>query len=163
MSEDRRPSGDAGGGRGGTGTGIGTGQGTGSATDAGSEAVLGRGWRFPVRVDGRGRVALSTGAADVEEAIRVILGTARGERVMRPEFGCDLHEFAFATVDAATLTLVESAVREAIARWEPRVEVRDVEVSTAELDAGRLLVGVDYRVRSSDAAGSLVYPFYLEG
>jgi hypothetical protein len=108
-------------------------------------------------------VRLSEERADVEEAIRVVLGTARGERVMRPDFGCDLHEFAFATVDAATVTLVETAVREALARWEPRVEVRDVDVSTAELDAGRLLVTVDYRVRSNDVAGSLVYPFYLEG
>ena len=128
-----------------------------------SEDFLGRGWEFPVRTDDRGNVELSAGVDDIEESIRLILDTAKGERVMRPGFGCSVHDYAFATVDRSTLTLVETSVEEALREWEPRIDVEDVAVSTAELDAGKLLIRIDYRVRETNNEFNLVYPFYLEG
>lgn len=124
---------------------------------------LGRGWAFPVGTDGRGRIEQSRGVTDIEESIRLILETAKGERVMRPEFGCGIHEFVFATVDRSTLTLVETSVRDALREWEPRIEVLSVEVSTEQLDAGTLLIEIEYRVRDTNNEFNLVYPFYLEG
>ena len=127
-----------------------------------AEDFLGRGWAFQVETDDRGTIIQSRGRTDIEESIRLILETAKGERVMRPEFGCGIHDFAFATVDRSTLTLVETSVRDALREWEPRIEVLSVDVSTAELDAGKLLIDVEYRVRETNNEFNLVYPFYLE-
>jgi hypothetical protein len=127
----------------------------------GDRGFLGTGVAFPVGTDGGGRLATATGTEDVEQAIRIVLGTAKGERVMRPDFGCGIHDYAFAVVDATTRTRVEASVREALARWEPRIVVEDVTASTAEAGEGRLLVEIDYRVRATNAPGNLVYPFYL--
>lgn len=123
---------------------------------------LGRGWRFPPETTPAGDVALSAGADDVEESIRTILGTAKGERVMRPEFGCGIHDHAFAAVDASTLHLVESIVEEDLSRFEPRIEVQDVTVSTEELSTGTLLIRLEYRIPATNDERNLVYPFYLE-
>lgn len=123
---------------------------------------LGQGWSFPVGTDTSGDIELSEGEADIDEAIRIILGTAKGERVMRPEFGCDIHEYVFSTIDTSTLNLIETSVREALTRWEPRIEVRRVEASRDRIDAGELPITVEYRVRSTNVESNLVYPFYLE-
>lgn len=127
-----------------------------------SKDFLGRGWQFPVETDDRGSIELSASVDDIEESIRLILDIAKGERVMRPEFGCGIHDYAFATVDRSTLTLVETSVRDALREWEPRIEVQTVEVSTDELDVGKLLIRIDYRVRDTNNEFNLVYPFYLE-
>lgn len=127
-----------------------------------TEAFLGTGWQYPVDADDRGRVRLSSGERDVEEAVRVVLGTAKGERVMRPTFGCGVHDLAFETMNATTLAEAERAVREALDRWEPRIDVESVTASADEVDRGRLLVRIDYRVRSTNAEANLVYPFYLQ-
>src|SRR6266581_1511217 len=89
---------------------------------------LGSGLEFPIRIGQRGGLAVARYEEKVKESIRIILSTAKGERAMRPDFGCDLQAFVFATLDAANFTLIKSAVREALARWEPRIEVRDIEV-----------------------------------
>src|SRR5437763_196169 len=89
---------------------------------------LGAGWGFPLGVNGRGGIRLARGGEDVEESIRLILGTARGERRMRPEFGCNIHEFVFAPLDVTTFGMVRFHVLEALGRWEPRIEVRSVQV-----------------------------------
>src|SRR4051794_38359417 len=90
--------------------------------------IVGSGVAFPVRLDARGAVALSHGHASARDAIVVILGTALGERPMRPEFGCGVHDLVFDTLDAMTFGRIEQEVRAAIDRWEPRVQVVDVEV-----------------------------------
>lgn len=123
---------------------------------------LGTGWSFPVRTDYRGAIELSSEERDIDEAIRIILGTAPGERVMRPDFGCGIHAFSFTTVNTTTVTLIQDSVETALVRWEPRIDVLRVEVSTAELGEGRLLIDIDYRVRRSNNEFNLVYPFYLE-
>ncbi|MFB6155712.1 MAG: GPW/gp25 family protein [Haloferacaceae archaeon] len=122
---------------------------------------LGRGVAFPVETDASGALAVAEGDDDIEQAIRVILGTARGERVMRPEFGCGIHDRVFESVDTTTRTLVESDVREALREWEPRITV--LSVTARDGDPGELLVDVDYRVRSTNTERNLVYPFYLGG
>lgn len=127
-----------------------------------SKDFLGRGWQFPVETDDRGNIERSAGVDDIEASIRLILDTAKGERVMRPEFGCGIHDYVFATVDRSTLTLVETSVRDALREWEPRIDVRTVEVSTDELDVGKLLIRIDYRVRGTNNEFNLVHPFYLE-
>lgn len=124
---------------------------------------LGRGWRFPVDTDNKGDIELSGEERDVEESIRIILGTAKGERVMRPEFGCDIHDYVFASVNATTLALIETSVREALLRWEPRIAVQSVEVSSDRTERGRLEIEIDYRIESSDSERNLVYPFYVDG
>lgn len=126
-----------------------------------SREFLGTGWSFPVETDRRGAIELSTAETDVREAIRIILGTAKGERTMRPDFGCGIHDYAFATVDTTTLNLIGSTVRDALVEWEPRIEVLDVDVSTEEIDSGRLMIRVEYRIRSTNTEFNLVYPFYI--
>jgi phage baseplate assembly protein W len=122
---------------------------------------LGRGWKFPVGVDSKGKIEMSEYEQDVKEAIWIILSTAKGERVMRPDFGCGIHDFVFASINTATIGLIESAVREALILWEPRIELKDVSVSMEQASEGQLLVNVSYRVRSTNNEFNLVYPFYL--
>ena len=121
---------------------------------------LGRGWAFPVGTSSRGGIAMAAGEADIEQAIRVILETAPGERVMRPEFGCGLHRLVFAPNSPSTAGLVAYHVREALGRWEPRITVETVEVAPDPERAAVLLITIRYRIRSSNDLRNLVYPFY---
>jgi phage baseplate assembly protein W len=130
-------------------------------TDTARE-FLGTGWRFPIEPDRSGALELSRAEADIRDSLRIIIGTSKGERVMRPDFGCGIHDHVFATVNAATRNRIESSVEEAVIRWEPRVEVLSVETSTEELSEGKLLIHLEYRVRSTNTQFNLVYPFYLE-
>ena len=123
---------------------------------------LGSGWKYPVTVDFEGKIAVSKYETDVEEAILIILGTAKGERVMRPDFGCGIRDFVFAPINTATLNLVENSVREALTLWEPRIELVNVKISTEEVSEGKLSVNIDYRVRSTNNRFNLVYPFYIK-
>lgn len=122
----------------------------------------GRGWSFPVETTG-GDVELAGGETGIEQSIRLVLSTAPGERVMRPEFGCGIHDYAFAAVDTTRLTQIEEEVRDALTTWEPRIEVLDVDAGLADRATGRLEVDVEYRVRRTNNERNLVYPFYLTG
>jgi phage baseplate assembly protein W len=121
----------------------------------------GRGFAFPLRVDGRGRIAEAAEERSIEASIRVILGTSDGERVMRPDFGCNLRALAFDPLDEQTRNLARYRVEEGLRRWEPRIEVMAV---TVEPDpaAAALMIGVRYRISGTQDMRSLVYPFYLE-
>ena len=99
--------------------------------------IIGSGLAFPLQVDRRGGIALARDETDIEQAIELILGTAPGERPMRPEFGCGVHEFVFDTVDASTIGKMELAIREALDRWEPRVIVETVEFELDEISERR--------------------------
>lgn len=131
--------------------------------DAVAREFLGRGWSFPVETDNTGEIRVVEEVTDIEQAIRLILSTAPGERVMRPDFGCGIHEYAFATINTTTLTLIEDEVRDALEEWEPRIEVLKVDSELADSATGRLEVEIRYRVRQSNNEFNLVYPFYLEG
>jgi phage baseplate assembly protein W len=124
---------------------------------------LGRGWRFPVAKDeGAPRFAVAEYEASVDQAIRIVLSTALGERVMRPDFGCAIHELVFAPNSAATQGMAEHYVREALLRWEPRIEVLDVAAVRSDEQDEVLSIGIHYRVRLTDSRFNLVYPFYLD-
>lgn len=124
-------------------------------------SFLGRGWKFPVSLDG-GRIATSAYEESIRESIWIILATARGERRMRPEFGCGLHDLVFAPDSAETAGVAATEVREALILWEPRIELDDVEVQSDPSEPGRLLIHIEYRVRSTNSRFNLVYPFYME-
>ena len=123
--------------------------------------ILGAGIAFPLDVDRRGGLKLVRGEQDVEQAIRLILGTAPGERPMRPEFGCGVHDYVFETVDAYTVGRLEHEIRVALERWEPRIEVLDVDFDLARAERGELLIDIGYRVRVTNDVRNLVYPFYV--
>lgn len=124
---------------------------------------IGQGLAFPLQVNPRGEIAIASGERDIEQSIRIILGTMIGERVMRPEFGCRIHELVFAPHNAATEGLAELYIREALDRWEPRVEVTSVETAEDPGLDGAMLLEVNYRVRDTYHERSIVYPFYLSG
>lgn len=121
---------------------------------------LGRGWAFPVAPDARGDVALVEYDRDVQESVWIILGTAQGERVMRPEFGAGLEALVFEPMNTTTIALVRHRVEQALITWEPRIDNVTVEVR-AEPTRGRLNIDVRYRVRATNTFYNLVYPFYL--
>ena len=122
---------------------------------------VGSGLAFPIRVDLTGKVALVDGEPELEQSIALILGTIPGERPMRPEFGCRIHDYVFAPADATTAGLIAYEVRQSLLRWEPRIDVTDVIVIPDPHDAGVLLVDLRYTVRSTNDPRNLVFPFYV--
>src|SRR3954464_1464960 len=125
------------------------------------EQFVGVGWAFPVRTDSSGGIALVRREREVEEAIRLVLATAPGERPMRPDFGCAIHDLVFAPVNEATAGRIRYEVRTSLDRWEPRIEVSDVEVTTTEDDATVLLINIRYAIRGTNNPRNLVFPFYV--
>ena len=126
-----------------------------------SDEFIGRGWAFPLRTDATGGIAMVSREREIEEAIRLILGTSPGERPMRPEFGCRIHDFVFASADGSTAGLVADEVRRALGRWEPRINVADVAVSFDATDAGVLYLDIRYEIRATNDRRNLVFPFYM--
>jgi phage baseplate assembly protein W len=126
-----------------------------------SEEFIGAGWAFPLRVDSTGGIGLVARVSEIEEAIRLIIGTAYGERPMRPEFGCGIHDYVFAPADATTAGRIAYEVFHALERWEPRIDVIDVEVDVAEGDEGTLYVDITYAIRGTNDPRNLVFPFYV--
>jgi uncharacterized protein len=124
--------------------------------------ILGTGWKFPVRINGRGGFSLSREEQDVAEAIWIVLATARGERVMLPEFGCGIHDHVFAANNASTRGAIGYQVQQALMRWEPRIDVIDVRAEDDPDQPNLLLIYIDYRIRANNAFHNLVYPFFLQ-
>jgi len=126
------------------------------------DGLPGAGWGFPVETDHKGDIDLSTGETNIKESIRVIVGTAKGERPMRPEFGCEVHEHVFDQVNGTTLSLIETCVEDALIEWEQRIDVEDVVARRDEQEPNRIAIEIQYRLRATDAEGNMVYPFYLD-
>jgi phage baseplate assembly protein W len=124
-----------------------------------AEQFVGTGWAFPLRIGPGGGIAMVSGQAEIEEAMRLVLATAPGERPMRPEFGCAIHEMVFAPVNEATAGRIQHEVYTSLDRWEPRIEVEDVEVTAGD-GQGVLYIDVRYSVRGTNNPRSLVFPFY---
>jgi phage baseplate assembly protein W len=120
---------------------------------------IGSGWGFPAAITRGGSVRLVSGPDELDAAIRMILSTVPGERVMRPDFGCAVWNLVFAPLTAGTLGLIEQAVRESLERWEPRIELDRVE-AVADQPAGVVLIELGYRVRATNDPRNLVFPFY---
>jgi len=127
-----------------------------------SKDFLGVGWRFSVGLNERRGIALSSYEKNIEECIWIILGTAKGERVMRPDFGCDIHELVFAPNNAGTHGMIITAVTEALVRWEPRIMNINVDVITEPGNSAQLSINVQYEVRATNNVFNVVYPFYLQ-
>jgi uncharacterized protein len=123
--------------------------------------IQGTGWSFPLRINGRGGISLSQHENDIEESIRIILGTAKGERKMRPEFGCEIHDLVFSPDNETTWGLAAHYVEDALGWWEPRIEVTDIDVQPDPEDSSRLLINIYYLIKSTNDERNLVYPFYL--
>jgi len=128
-----------------------------------NQNFLGVGWKFPIEADAEKGLEGSIATAEYEDSIRqsiwMILGTAKGERVMRPDFGCGIHDLVFAVNGTGTTGRMTAAVREALIEWEPRIEILNVATSSRD---NMLLIEIEYRVRITNSRYNLVYPFYLE-
>lgn len=126
-----------------------------------NEEFIGRGWAFPLRVDATGSIALVGREQEIEESIRLILGTSPGERPMRPEFGCRIHEYLFSSADSETAGAIAREVRSALQRWEPRIDVADVNVTFDAREATLLYINVGYSIKATNDRRNLVFPFYV--
>jgi phage baseplate assembly protein W len=131
------------------------------ATARDGRPYLGRGWKFPLQVDARGALAGSALEQHVEESILVILATSPGERVMRPDFGCGIHDLVFAPNDPTTVSLAVDQVRRALVAYEPRIDVLDVSAQSPTEQPNLLLIRVEFRIRDNNAVGNVVFPFYI--
>lgn len=124
---------------------------------------MGRGWAYPFRVEpATGRIATVADETDIEESIRIILGTSKGERVMRPGFGCGIHDLVHGAIDMATIVQIKRDVADALRLYEARIDVLVVKVDPSNLVNGCLKVEIDYRVRQTNQRGNLVFPFYFK-
>ncbi len=131
--------------------------------DITNQDILGTGWAFPLEIDNRGGIAMARNEGGIEESVKLILGTARGERRMRPNFGCDIHTLVFAPNNATTWGLASHYVEEALAFWEPRIEVTGVDAQPDSTNPAHLLINIKYRIKATNDARNIVYPFYLMG
>ncbi len=122
---------------------------------------IGTGIRFPLGVDQTGSLAMTTGGDDIDRSLRMVLSTAKGERLMRPDFGCAIWDQLFEPVNANTLGLMAQAVRDAVSQWEPRAELEEVEVIPDPDDPSLVNIHVLYRVKTTNDRRNLVHPFYV--
>ena len=122
---------------------------------------MGKGWGFPIQVDEDGHLVVARYEESIRQSIWIILSTARGERVMRPDFGCGIYDLVFAVNTPGTAGQLAIEVRRALLQWEPRIQVLDVQVNTGS-EIGELLININYQVRATNTVFNLVYPFYLE-
>lgn len=126
------------------------------------KAYLGRGWSFPVRLhEKEGTISFSEHERDVQESIWIILSTRKGERVMRPDFGCGIHDLVFEVINTTTMTEIETEVREALAEFEARIDVMRVAATSNGGVDGQLRISIDYIIRGTNNQLNLVYPFYI--
>ncbi len=125
-----------------------------------AQEFVGRGLAFPLRTTASGAVAMVSADQELREAIRLILGTAYGERPMRPEFGCGIHDLVFAPSNSTTAGQAAYEVRRSLSRWEPRADVDDVTVTYDEADTSLMYISITYSVRGSNDPRNLVFPFY---
>jgi phage baseplate assembly protein W len=121
---------------------------------------VGNGLGFPLRIDPTGSLALVSDHAEIRESIRLVLGTAYGERPMRPEFGCGIHDLVFAPANARTAGRAAYEVEASLRRWEPRIEVQDIDVTFEEAAAGVMFLSISYTIRGTNDPRNLVFPFY---
>lgn len=122
---------------------------------------IGKGLSFPLRLSDRDRLSMVDNEAEIRQSIQIIIMTVPGERVMRPEFGCEIHNLIFHPANWQTAAEAERYVREALQRWEPRIDIESVIVTPGGTEIGELLIDIEYRLTGQPDTRSLVYPFYL--
>lgn len=126
-----------------------------------SKEFVGHGLGFPLRTDPTGGIALVSDHVEIQEAIRLVLATGYGERPMRPDFGCGIHDYVFAPVDATTAGRLAYEVRLSLERWEPRIDVVDVDISYDDVEPTTLYIDIRYTIRDENDPRNLVFPFYV--
>ena len=125
-------------------------------------SFLGTGWAFPPTFEHHsGQVAMTTAAADIRQSLEIILGTQPGERSLHPNFGCELNQFLFESIEQGVLTSIQSVVSDALLYHEPRIKVNRIAVTPDSTQPGLLLIEIEYTVRQTNSRSNLVYPFYL--
>mgnify|MGYP001192047883 FL=1 len=122
---------------------------------------LGKGLAFPFRINNRGNLTLSEGERSIEESLRILIGTAPGERIMRPDFGCRVHELIFSPNNQNTASLASFYVQEALVKWEPRIREVYVDAHPDPMNDNALQIDIRYRVIATNSVGNMVFPFYL--
>lgn len=123
----------------------------------------GRGWSFPPEFDRSNRnIVMTAGREDIEQSLEILLGTIRGERVMRPDYGSNLDEMMFESFDQSMKTYLVQSVETAILYHEPRIEPLRIELNESEISKGKILIEIEYRIRATNSRFNMVYPFYIE-
>jgi phage baseplate assembly protein W len=127
-----------------------------------AEDIIGAGWAFPPKVNASGGLSWSTGPARIQDSIWIVLSTSLGERLMRPTFGGGIHEFVFQSNSAVMRTALASQVKDALTRWEPRIELDAVRVDESPDDSAEVRISIDYRIRATNELFNLVFPLYVQ-
>jgi hypothetical protein len=123
--------------------------------------IIGRGWAFPPRLNDRNRMSTVGDDADIKRSIYIIINTVPGERVMRTDFGCEIHSLIFWPANDQTAAIAERFVRQAIGRWEPRIVLKEVKITPGATELGELFIEIVYEIKGQHDQRSLVYPYYL--
>lgn len=124
-------------------------------------SLTGRGWSFPPQLGDRNRFSTVGDDANIRRAIYIIINTVPGERVMRPDFGCEIHSLIFHPANEETAATAERFIREALTRWEPRIDLKKVKATPGATEYGELFIEVSYQIKSTYDIRSLVFPYYL--
>ncbi|WP_457624912.1 GPW/gp25 family protein [Persephonella sp.] len=122
---------------------------------------LGTGWSFPVRINENGSFSLSNYEKDIKEAIIIILKTVKGERFNHPDFGCGIYEYIFSSINSSTVSLIKNEIEISLKKYEPRIDINSISVE--QEDQNKIVVSIEYTVRTTNKKDNLVYPFYLGG
>ena len=130
------------------------------------DAFLGTGWTFPPRFikanQHQGQVEMVSAEADILQSLKIILSTQPGERLMLPDFGCELSQFVFEEIQQGVVTSIRSIVADALLYHEPRIQVNYIDVDTSQALEGLLLINIDYAIRQTNTRSNMVYPFYIK-
>ncbi len=127
-----------------------------------SKGFLGQGWKFPVDTGNNLLVNSSRYEESIRESIYIILGTRKGERLMRPDFGCGIHDFVFESINSITLGHIELSITDALTKYEPRIKLIKITISDKDIDRGILLITIQYEVITTNNKFNLVYPFAIQ-
>ena len=123
---------------------------------------LGTGWSYPIQTDHQGNIKMDDGEDNIERSVRILLGTAKGERIMRPEFGCEIHDQVFSSLSPATLNRIEDGVRKALVQWEPRITIERIDATPDRSNPNKVLIEIEYWVENTNSHSNMVYPFYIQ-
>jgi uncharacterized protein len=126
------------------------------------DEFIGKGWRFPIKINAKGGIDWSEGPGRISDAIWIIVKTALGERVMRPTFGAGVNDYVFQSNSFVTRTKLVTAIKSALVQWEPRIELGQVQAQPVANEPSQVLISIEYRLRTTNELFNVVYPFYLE-
>ncbi len=124
-------------------------------------SFLGSGWNINEMINVDKQISLTNGEEDIKQAIWIILSTKKGERMMYPDFGCGIHEYVFSVINTTNLQLFKHSIEEALVKYEPRIELLNINIDTNKINDGQLQFNIEYKIRETNSISNLVYPFYV--